>query len=209
MKTLIFLLAFILNFNFGMTQIYQDLEEITPFQEDLAAIKKNDQWAFINKQGEVVVDFRSDLVSSLSENDLQMTTSKFRSFPHFVEGKCLIRKLTNGIYYYGFIDTKGNEVIAPEYVNATNFKNGKSIVVKFEKIPVGSNDLLEKKVVTYRLEEKVIDSNGKIVKTLFNFRKTVPKNIEGKVPPPIMSKFLGPNLIAIQLETGKWEIDSF
>lgn len=209
MKTLIVLLAFILNFNFMMSQVHQDLDEIAPYQEDLAAIKKSDQWAFINKNGEVVIDFRSDLVSSISENDLQMTTSKFRSYPHFVEGKCLIKKLKNGIYYYGFIDTKGNEVIAPEYVNATNFKNGKSIVVKFEKIPVGSNDLLEKKVVTYRLEEKIIDSNGEIIKALFNFRKTIPKNVEGDLPPTIMSKFLGPNLIALKYETGKWEIDSF
>jgi len=209
MKTLIVLLAFILNFNIMMPQVHQELDEIAPYQEDLAAIKKGDQWAFINRDGEVVIDYRSDLVSSISENDLQMTTSKFRSYPHFVEGKCLIKKLTNGIYYYGFIDTKGNEVIAPEYVNATNFENGKSIVVKFEKIPVGSNDLLEKRVVNYRLEEKIIDSNGEIIKALFNFRKTIPKNVEGDVPPQIMSKFLGPNLIAVQFETGKWEIDSF
>lgn len=207
MKTLIVLLAFILNFNIMMPQVHEDLDEIAPYQEDFAAIKKSDQWAFINRDGEVVIDYRSDLVSSISENDLQMTTSKFRSYPHFVEGKCLIKKLTNGIYYYGFIDTKGNEVIAPEYVNATNFKNGKSIVVKYEMIPVGENKVLGKGLVTYRLVEYVINAEGTIIKTMFNFRKIVPKVVQGEIPPAIKSKFIGSDMIASEFENDKWQID--
>tara|TARA_R110001583_G_scaffold410_2_gene3736 strand:- start:713 stop:877 length:165 start_codon:yes stop_codon:yes gene_type:complete len=44
----------------GMTQTLEDLEYISPFVNDVAAIKKANEWAFINKNGEIVIDFRSE-----------------------------------------------------------------------------------------------------------------------------------------------------
>ena len=210
MKNLMILCLCLLQLTLVKAQILENLDEIVPFHEDLAAIRKDKQWAFINKKGEIVIDFRDDLVSSLIENEWDAVAGKAISYPHFQEGKCLFRKLNNeGIYHYGYIDAGGKEVIAPDFVNATNFQNGKAIVVKFEIIPIGSNELLEKKVVSYRLEEYVIDNSGNIIMTLFNFRKTVPKKVKGEVPPEIKSKFVGPNMIADQLENGKWEIHRF
>lgn len=210
MKNLIIIFICLLQFTFVKAQILENLDEIAPFHEELAAIRKDKQWAFINKSGEIVIDYRDDIVSSVIENESDVVTGKLMSYPRFQEGKCLFRKLDgDGIYHYGYIDTGGREVIAPGFVNATNFQNGKAIVVKFEIIPIGSNQLLEKNVVSYRLEEFVIDNNGNIIMTLFNFRKTVPKKIKGEEPPTIHSKFVGPNLVADQLENGKWEIHTF
>jgi hypothetical protein len=207
MKTFAVLFICLLNFNFLQAQMYENIDEITPFNEDFAAIRKNEQWAFMNKTGEIVINFRGDLVATIPENEDEIIGQKHLAYPHFKEGKCLIRKKIDGIYYFGFIDANGKEVIEPNFVNATNFSNGKAIVVKFEKIPVGDNDLLEKRVVTYRLAEFVIDTDGKTMATLFNFRKIVPKVVEGEIPPAIKSKFLGSNLIASQFENGKWQID--
>ncbi len=207
MKNFAFLFICLLNLNFLQAQMYENIDQITPFHEDLAAIQKNNQWAFINNAGEIVIDFRSDLVSSRPINVTDFIDEKTQTYPYFKEGKCLVRKNIDGIYYYGFIDSTGKEVIAPKYVNATNFKNGKAIVVKYEKIPVGENKVLGKGLVTYRLEEYVINTEDTIIQTMYNFRKIVPKVVQGEIPPAIKSTFLGPDMIASQFENGKWQIN--
>ena len=45
----------------------QDLEKVdyvSPFIDDVAAVKKGDLWGFIDDSGTMIVDFRNDLVIS-------------------------------------------------------------------------------------------------------------------------------------------------
>ena len=57
---------------FGFSQTLDDLnkpiignlDEVAPFSEGLAAVRKGDQWGFIDKEGGMVIDFRNDVMSA-------------------------------------------------------------------------------------------------------------------------------------------------
>ena len=54
------------------SQLMKGLDQVSSFNEGLVAIKKGDQWAFMDKQGTIVIDFRDDLVAtSQKEGTLQ------------------------------------------------------------------------------------------------------------------------------------------
>lgn len=175
----------------GSAQIIKDIDEVSPFHEGLSAIKKADQWAFINNKGVKVIDFRNDLVTSKTEE-----TSK--SYPVFRDERCLIRKLIDGVYYFGYIDNNGKEIITPQYLNATNFKSGYAIVIVLEKEVIGFNESLGKNVVSYTLKEYIIDTSGITVKHLDNARNYVKSKYKDNKLPSFYSKFIGPHLIAVQ-----------
>ncbi len=198
------LFVFVLSLTFcatGFTQIIEGADEVSPFHEGLAAIKKDNQWAFINEKGEKVIDFRSDIASSVGENNIE--------YPHFIEDRCMIKKTEDGIDFYGFIDKTGKQVIAPEFVKTSNFMNGYAIIVNYEKYKVGVNPLFGKDVVNHRLEEYIIDSSGKIIKYLYNTRKCNLSQLKNKNLPCFESKFIAPNIIAVKKEDGKWDIQKF
>ena len=69
MKNLLIIFFFLHITTSSIAQILNDVDKIYPFQEDLAAVQKNNQWGFINKQGELVIDYRSDLVVSNNLNN--------------------------------------------------------------------------------------------------------------------------------------------
>lgn len=179
------------------SQVLVDIDAIYPFHDDLAVIKNGSTWAFINKEGEKVIDYRDDLVSSLNSTN---------SYPMFVEGKCLIKEIINGHDYYGYINKEGKTVIDPIYLNATNFKDGYALVIKLDKSDMGSNNVLGKKMINLKLEEYVIDATGKIVKFLDNSRGFLPNNTER---PTFKSKRLSKNLVAVKNRDEKWEIYKF
>lgn len=189
MKNLIILVICFFIHSFGYAQIITGIDEISPFHDDLAAIKKGDQWAFINKKGITVIDFRNDLVSSESEGVT-------KAYPMFSDGRCIHRKLIDGVYHYGYIDKKGKIIIAPQYLNATNFKSGYAVVIDLEKVVVGRNELLGKDVVSNTLKEYIIDISGGKIKYLDNARNYVkPKNNK---PPVFYSKIIAPHLISVK-----------
>ena len=126
------------------SQVLNDVDAIFPFHENLAAVKKGNEWAFINREGEKVIDFRSDLIFSES-------TTNNSSHPMFVEGKCLIKKEVNDEYLYGYIDTTGNTIIEPQYLNATNFSKGYAMIIKPGVTTMGSNNVLGKKMIYSKL----------------------------------------------------------
>ena len=189
MKNLVILVICFFIHSFGYAQIITGIDEISPFHDDLSAIKKGDQWAFINKKGITVINFRNDLVSSESEG-----VSK--AHPVFSDGRCIHKKLVDGVYHYGYIDKKGKATIAPQYLNVTNFKSGHAVVIELEKEIVGRNELLGKDVVSNTLKEYIIDTSGKKIKYLDNARNYVkPKNNK---PPVFYSKIIAPHLILVQ-----------
>lgn len=201
MKNLIIIfICFQLHF-VSFAQIFNNVDEVTPFQEDLTAVKKGNEWGFIDKKGTLVIDFRSDLVLTNSNPNKEITSS----YPVFKNGRCLIKKLIDNTYFFGFIDKKGNEIIEPIYLNATNFKNGYAIVILPSKDVIGYNEVLKKDIVSSKIEEFIINPSGEVVKYLENPRK----NITSKTPPVFYSKFIAPNLIAVKKKDQKWDIYKF
>ena len=194
---LLFLIAYLGISQFSFSQILEDVDFISPFNEELAAIKKGDQWAFINREGVKVIDFRSDLDVSISK------TSKSK-YPIFVEDKCLIKKMIDGVLQFGYIDKKGTTIIEPQFLNATNFKDGNALVIKLEKTKMGTNSLLGKPVTNAKMEEYVIDAMGKDVKYLESSRGYNPSKIIKR--PKFNSMFITSKLVAVKTKAGKWNL---
>ena len=103
---------------FGLAQSIENLEFVSPFHDDMAAIKKDGKWAFINKEGNLIIDFRTDLVTTNTEDG---------DYPMFNNDRCPIVAVKAGISYFGFnyryfevvIDTDGKVMyyLNPEGIN--------------------------------------------------------------------------------------------
>lgn len=205
MKNLVILLI-CFQFHFAsFAQIYNDIDEVTPFQGEIAAVKKGNQWGFINKKGTLVIDYRSDLI--LSENIDKMGNTLL--YPTFKDNRCLIKKLTNDTYLFGYIDENGKTIIEPNYLNATNFKDGYAIVVLTSKDIIGYNEILKKNIISTNIEEFVIDPSGELVKYLENPRNNDTRKTKPKTPPEIYSKFIAPHIIAVKKKDQQWDIYEF
>jgi hypothetical protein len=178
MKNILILLVCFGIHSATFSQILSDIEEVYPFNGDFAAVRKGNQWGFINKEGKKIIDFRDDFVLTNKMNSLNQTNS----YPVFYDGRCLIRKLKGGINYFGFLNEKGIEIIKPQFLNATNFSNGFAIVVLASKDSIGFNYVLKKLIVSNNMEEYVIDTSGELVKYLYNPRKNVPINYKNGLP---------------------------
>ncbi|MCA0932185.1 WG repeat-containing protein [Lutimonas saemankumensis] len=202
MKNLIFFLLGVIVSISVNAQIMMNLEEVGLLSEGLLAVKKNGQWAFVDHKGAIVIDFRDDLVEV--ENVLNK-----KKYPVFHEGRCLIRREKEGLIYYGYIDPAGIIVIEPQYVNATPFKGGFAVVMNYIKEVVGKNKLLGKDVVSYRIEEFVIDADGKTMTPMLNSRNYVPDKMKSKKAPDFTSKLLGDRMIGVYTEDNNWELHSF
>jgi hypothetical protein len=197
-KAIILLITVLLIPVLSFTQTLENLEFVAPFSDDLAAIKKEGQWGFINKQGDVVVSFRSDLVSSKNDDG---------SYPVFYNNRCLIAEKKEGITYFGFIDKTGETVIEPQFLNATSFINGLALVLELRKKEVGKNDILNKNIVFYKYYEVTLDTNGNILNYLNpkGVNIVVDKKYLSK-PPIINSKLISNSLATIKTNNKKVSI---
>ncbi|MFO7745731.1 MAG: WG repeat-containing protein [Psychroflexus sp.] len=187
---IIFILPFL-----SLSQALDNLDHISPFHEDLASVQKGDQWAFIDREGTIVIDYRSDVVGSLTDDGF---------YPLFSDGRCLIEIEKDGISYFGYIDTSGKEVIEPQFLNAKNFNDGKAIVLQLVKEVAGENKALGKEVVYYKYFEVLINKQGDLEAYLSN----EPQNIildESyiKNPPKISFKHVSESLYIKKNKSGK------
>jgi len=98
------------------------------FSEGLAAVKLNKEYGFINKSGSLVIPCKYGEVSYFSEGLAAVATSATYTIKT-KETKDYIR-FYNG-RKWGYIDSKGVEVIPFEYVKTGPFKNGKAEVTNF------------------------------------------------------------------------------
>ena len=197
-KVIILLVAVLLIPTFGNSQTIENLDYISPFHEGVSAIKKNNQWAFINKEGDIVINFRDDLVTTKSDDG---------NFPIFKSGRCLIVNSKEGISYFGYINNSGETVVEPRFLNATNFNNKTAIALELTKEEIGKNTALGKNMVNYKYFEVTIDVDGN-VKNYLN-PKGVTVVLDKKFlrePPKFMSMEISENLVAIKNEKGKWTI---
>ena len=78
------------------------------FGEDLVPVKDDEEWGYINKKGEYVINPQFDDAYS------------------FEEGLAVVKKGDE----YGFIDKKGKYIINPKYEDAYNFYDGLAAVKK-------------------------------------------------------------------------------
>ena len=196
--------AFLLN---GYSQVLNDLEMVSPFHDGLASVKKDGKWGFIDESGDLVIDFRDDILGSPSASGLA-ASPELMEYPIFIEERCLIHKIIDGIEYFGFIDRSGKTVVEPKYVNATNYKNGFAMVTQHTRQVIGKNELLGKDVVVHQIDELVIDKSGEIAISLMNPRNYVPKN-EKRNPPEMEASLLGDRMVAVKGEDGKWSVYKF
>src|SRR5690625_3234238 len=100
MKRSMFILLLLASLSFCVNaQVLKEIDEVAPFKDGLGGVKKGDAWGFIDSSGELVIDYREDIVE-LTKN-----------LPTFSNGLCLIQEVKEGITYYGYINTKGENVI--------------------------------------------------------------------------------------------------
>lgn len=202
MKTLIFFLLSFFIYTTVNSQLIQNLDQVGDYNEGLSAIKKGEQWAFMDEDANIIIDFRNDLASFKDEDDQTVS-------PMFHNGRALIMKTVDNVKVYGYIDTSGKEVINCEFVNATSFSNGYAIVMIYYKEVVGKNKLLGKDVVSYLTEEFVIDINGKAMTPSLNKRIFAPQKMKSGEQPELSIKFIGERIIAVETENKKWDVYSF
>ncbi|EDP70430.1 hypothetical protein FBALC1_06723 [Flavobacteriales bacterium ALC-1] len=182
----------------GFSQIIEDLDFISPFHDGFAAIKKDNQWGFINSEGAIVVDYRNDLVT---------TKMKDYNYPVFSEGRCLIKQVRDGISYFGFINATGKTSIEPQFLNANNFKDNKAIALKLVKETVSRNTALDKNIVYYKYFEVTIDTNGTVIDYLTQKGQNIVLDKDYlRKPPKINSKQISKNVFIIKNKHNKWRI---
>jgi hypothetical protein len=182
------IILFILIPFLGFSQITDKLDYISPFNEGYSAVQKGDQWAFINHKGDIVINYRDDLV---------LTETNNKKYPIFINKRCLISEKKDGISYFGFIDTTGKTVIKPKFLNATNFYTEFAIVIKLYKEPLGENDVLKKHLVRYESTEVLINKFGVIKHTLNGPKGIILSKDYISKPPKISSEFIDENLFSI------------
>ncbi len=185
---------------FAFTQTTEEFDLITPYNEGVAAVKKNNQWGFINNIGDVIINFRDDLV---------LTKTNDGNYPAFKNNRCLISIKKEGISYFGYIDKTGKTVIEPRFLNALNFNNNETIALELIKEKLGENEVLGKNVVNYTYHEVIIDSNGTNI--IYLNPKGVNVVLDNKFlkkPPKITSKFISKDMVAVMSENKKWVIKS-
>ncbi len=188
----------------AQSQTIKNIDQLAPFSEDLAAVRKGDQWGFINKEGTLVIDFRDDLVWDKKTED-----SKFgmlsRSYPMFEQGMCLIYTTgEEGIPLYGFIDNSGKIVIQPEYLNITSFDNGLALGILCTKTFKGQNEF-KLNIYEFKFSEVLIDTKGEIMEFIGR-RDNILMTPRRYEQPNLRSKMLSGDLLAVWSKEKKWEV---
>ena len=185
MKKIIIL--FILIPFLGFSQIPDKLDYISPYNEGFSAVKKGNQWAFINLKGNIVIDFRDNLV---------LTETNNKKYPVFINERCLISEKKDGISYFEYIDTSGKTIIEPQFLNATNFDEEFAIAIELYKEILGKNNILNKQTVRYESTEVIINKSGIIIRKLTEPKGlALSRNYINK-PPKISSKIIAENLFS-------------
>jgi len=189
----------------SFTQVLEELDVIAPYSEGLAAVKKGDKWGFIDEKGNLVIDFRDDVVwnEKAIESNTDITGIRY---PEFKNGRCLIRELLKDeeIYVYGFMDTSGNTVIKPEYLNVTQFDQGYAIGILMTKTLRGKNEF-QLDIFQYRFSEVILDSFGEVMQ-LITLRDHIQMSKKRYKLPALRARLINPGLLMVMNEKDKWEV---
>lgn len=206
-KTFLFVISYLIFSSVINSQDLSNLDYVSPLHQEVVAVKKANQWGFVDKDGNMVIKFRDDLVSSSPGMMACCDANTEKNYPFFSNNRAMIKEIKEGISHYGFIDLTGKTAIQPVYLNATHFHNNMAIVIKMTKESLGKNEILGKNVISHSYNEVIIDSNGKVIKHLrgpFNLLYTK-KNLQ--TPPKIESYFVGPKMVAVKNENAVWDLE--
>lgn len=185
-------------------QELKGIDEIAPFSEGLAAVRQGDQWGFINEEGTLVIQYRNDVYWNKDADTAASDVSGVR-YPMFHEGRCLItKKVEDGISLYGFMDSKGNIVIEPKFLNVYPFKDGYTTGVLFDKSLKGENEF-KLKIYEFKFFDVLLDTSGKI-EQYFERRQNIQMTTKRYKLPFIGAKQLANGLVAVHLRDQGWEI---
>lgn len=180
-----------------------EIDEIGPFSEELAAVRKGNQWGFIDKEGTLVIDFRDDLVWNTAADTSAHGINSIRQ-PSFHDGRCLVKKIIEEIPVYGFMDTTGKIVIEHKFLNVSHFNDGYTIGIIYEKVFVGKNEI-KLDVYKHKFHEVVMDASGEIQEYLVK-----PENIQMRKSryqlPRLHTRLISKNLIVIRGNDNQLEI---
>lgn len=76
----------------GVNMIAYSFDEVTPFSNGLAGVRMADNWGFINKAGDLVIDFRFNKQNVMKDGENYHGMSPFT----FVEGKAWVSNSSDG-----------------------------------------------------------------------------------------------------------------
>jgi hypothetical protein len=178
-------------------------DEIAPFSEGLAAVRVGNQWGFINEDAKLVIDYRDNLVWN-KEADISIPGVLGIRYPQFKNGRCMIQELkVNNIPYYGFIDTSGEIVIQPEYLNITRFDQENAIGIYVREIFQGKNEI-KLDIVEYIFTEVVVNTDGEIVWPIAEREHALTAKRRYEIP-ELSAKLIAKDLLVFKIKDNKWE----
>jgi len=203
-QNILFLIAVLIFPIVLCAQEIKNIDQITPFNEGLAAVRQGDKWGFINEEGKLVIDFRNDLHWNKNADTSKLDITGVR-YPIFNEGRCLItKKVEDGVPLYGFIDTSGNTVIEPQFLNVYPFKEGYTTGVLFDRTYRGENEF-KLKIYEFKFFDVLFDTSGKI-EEYFERRQNIEMTKRRYQIPFIGAKRLTDGIAAVYIKDQGWEI---
>ena len=185
-------------------QMLENIDEIAPFSEGLAAVRKGNQWGFINEDGAMVIAFRDDIYWNQNEDSSRSDILGIH-YPIFNEGLCVIKKtVEDGVPVFGFMDTKGVTVIEPQFLNVYPFKNGYTTGVLFDKHFKGENEF-KLKIYEYKFFDVRFNVSGEIT-DYFEKRDHIQMTLKRYKMPEIGARILSSGLVAVHIQDKGWQI---
>ncbi|PRX44075.1 WG repeat-containing protein [Salegentibacter salegens] len=175
-------------------------------QEDgFSTVRQGGNWGFINTSGELLFELRNDLVTTDNPKSGKIGVAGIK-YPQLKDERAIISKKKDGVNYYGFINTEGKTVIEPEFLNVSNFSNGKALALKLEEERLGKNQLLGKGVISYKYDVVLIDKAGEVVTYLEGPFPVAVSKKKLREAPAINAKWLGEKVVSVKGPNGKWKI---
>ena len=196
----------------GMSQSLEELnkptisalDEVSPFYEGFAAVRKGNQWGFIDESGKLVIDIRNDLVSNNNVDTSKDGISAI-GHPQFKEGLCLIKELTEeGIPRYGFMDTTGKIVIKPEFLNATQFESGYAVAI-YERSSLRGKNEFQLQIYDYDFTEVILNKAGEMIWPVQERQNIIMSKNKYQLP-ELHTKILAQDLLAVKGRDNLWKI---
>ena len=122
----------------GRFIIKPEFEDVNPFSEGYAAVKKKGKWGYINRKGKLVIDYRFDYAFHF---DRGYATVKVGDLWGYIDktGAFIIKPISESQIYFdndsslsvfeqhgkvGFIDINGEIKIEPQYAFSSGFSDG-------------------------------------------------------------------------------------
>ncbi|SIS53212.1 WG containing repeat-containing protein [Zobellia uliginosa] len=181
-----------------------ELDQITPFSDGLAAVRKGDQWGFIDEEGQLVIDFRNDLVWNKNPQTDNLGVEGM-GYPQFKNGRCVVRDVKeDGIARYGFIDKKGNMAIPAEFLNVSPFVDGHAVGI-YERKSLRGKNTFQLKIYDYDFTEVVVNEAGEMIWPVQERQNIVMSGKLYKLP-ELQAKMISDRLLAVKDKANKWKI---